>query len=84
MAEMKSGIWNSIYEKLRDEMVWWYKEPAAKYWEGLPIGTGRFAAMIHGTPAHELLTFNDETLWSGSPGSETLALSECHLPLRAG
>lgn len=48
-------------------MAWWYDAPPAKYWEGLPVGTGRFAAMIHGTPAHELITFNDETLWSGSP-----------------
>ena len=47
--------------------VLWYKAPPTKYWEGLPIGTGRFAAMIHGTPKHELITFNDETLWTGSP-----------------
>jgi alpha-L-fucosidase 2 len=46
---------------------WWYKTPPLKYWEGMPIGTGRFAAMVHGTPSREIITFNDETLWTGSP-----------------
>lgn len=47
--------------------LWWYKNPPVKFWEGIPIGTGRFAAMVHGTPAQEIITFNDETLWTGSP-----------------
>lgn len=38
-----------------------------KYWEGLPIGTGRFAAMIGGNIKYEKIFFNDETLWSGGP-----------------
>ncbi|MDR1454268.1 MAG: hypothetical protein LBJ01_01330, partial [Tannerella sp.] len=29
-------------------MVWQYDVPGTKYWEGLPVGTGRFAAMIPG------------------------------------
>jgi alpha-L-fucosidase 2 len=54
-------------ETRADEMNWWYEKPAAKYWEGLPIGTGRFATMVGGKIAHEDLVFNDETLWSGGP-----------------
>ncbi|HEV2479034.1 MAG TPA: glycoside hydrolase family 95 protein [Puia sp.] len=50
-----------------DEMCWWYDKPATKYWEGLPIATGRFAAMIGGKIAEEDIVFNDETLWSGGP-----------------
>jgi alpha-L-fucosidase 2 len=60
-------------------MTWWYDVPATKYWEGLPIGTGRFAAMIPGSVGHEVIAFNDETLWTGGPynpnpenGPETL------------
>jgi len=49
------------------EMSWWYRKPPEKFWEGLPIGCGRFAGMVHGTPGKELITFNDETLWSGGP-----------------
>jgi alpha-L-fucosidase 2 len=49
------------------DMSWWYREPATKYWEGLPIGTGRLAAMVYGGVRDELIPFNDETLWSGAP-----------------
>jgi alpha-L-fucosidase 2 len=48
-------------------MKWRYDVPATKYWEGLPIGTGRFAAMIPGAVEHEVIAFNDETLWTGGP-----------------
>jgi alpha-L-fucosidase 2 len=50
-----------------NEMCWWYDKPATKYWEGLPIGTGRFAAMVGGKISQEDIVFNDETLWSGGP-----------------
>jgi len=50
-----------------NEMCWWYDQPATKYWEGLPIATGRFAAMIGGKTGEEDIVFNDETLWSGGP-----------------
>ncbi|MDR2469183.1 MAG: glycoside hydrolase family 95 protein, partial [Tannerella sp.] len=48
-------------------MKWRYDQPATKYWEGLPIGTGRFVAMIPGALGHEVIAFNDETLWTGGP-----------------
>jgi alpha-L-fucosidase 2 len=60
-------------------MRWRFDRPGAKYWEGLPIGTGRFVAMIPGALGHEVIAFNDETLWTGGPynpnppnGPETL------------
>jgi alpha-L-fucosidase 2 len=48
-------------------MNWQYDTPAQKFWEGLPIGTGRFGAMIPGAVACEVVAFNDETLWTGGP-----------------
>ncbi|GHT39275.1 alpha/beta hydrolase [Bacteroidia bacterium] len=48
-------------------MKWQYNVPATKYWESLPIGTGRFGAMIPGNIDHEVIPFNDETLWTGGP-----------------
>ena len=48
-------------------MVWWYRSPATKFWEGLPLGTGRFAAMVYGRVRDEIIPFNDETLWTGQP-----------------
>lgn len=50
-----------------NEMCWWYDKPATKYWEGLPIATGRFAAMVGGKIDKEDIVFNDETLWTGGP-----------------
>jgi len=49
------------------DMAWWYRAPAATYWEALPIGTGRLAAMVYGGVPEERVPFNDETLWSGGP-----------------
>ena len=54
-------------EVVQDEMSWWYNQPATKYWEGLPIGTGRFAGMVPGMISDEVIAFNDETLWTGGP-----------------
>ena len=51
------------------DMVWWYRQPAATFWEGLPIATGRFAAMVYGRVRDEVIPFNDETLWTGSPNN---------------
>ncbi|WP_414661337.1 glycoside hydrolase family 95 protein [Horticoccus sp. 23ND18S-11] len=48
-------------------MAWWYRTPATKFWEGVPIGTGRFGAMIYGRVRDEVIPFNDETLWTGQP-----------------
>ncbi|MDR1813224.1 MAG: glycoside hydrolase family 95 protein [Tannerella sp.] len=53
------------------DMVWRYDTPATKFWEGLPIGTGRFGAMIPGATEHEVIAFNDETLWTGGPYNST-------------
>lgn len=60
----KSG---NVPENFQNDMTWWYNSPAKKYWEGFPLGTGRFAAMVHGGVNEEIITFNDETLWQGSP-----------------
>jgi alpha-L-fucosidase 2 len=48
-------------------MAWWYRAPATKFWEGLPLGNGRFAAMVYGRVRDEIIPFNDQTLWTGQP-----------------
>ena len=40
-------------------------EPAAHWWQALPIGNGRLGAMVHGGVGEERLSLNDDTLWSG-------------------
>lgn len=46
-------------------MTLWYTSPASEYMSGLPIGTGRLAAMLLGTHAPERVALNHEWLWRG-------------------
>jgi len=49
------------------DMKWWYREPAGRYWEGLPLSDGRPAAIVYGRTRDELIPIDYESLWSGSP-----------------
>ncbi len=44
----------------------WYRSAATEWKEGLPIGTGRLAAMVLGDAGHERLALNHEWLWRGT------------------
>lgn len=63
----------------QEHSVLWYRQPAGKWIEALPIGNGRMGAMVFGSIAHERIQLNEDTLWSGGPydptnpkGSESL------------
>ena len=45
----------------------WYDKPASKWVEALPIGNGRFGAMVFGGVSEARLQFNDDTLFTGEP-----------------
>jgi alpha-L-fucosidase 2 len=45
----------------------WYRRPAQRWVEALPIGNGRLGAMVFGGVIEERLQLNDDTLWSGGP-----------------
>ena len=47
----------------------WYTKPAERFEEALPIGAGRFGAMVYGAPNCELLRLNEDSVWSGGPRS---------------
>jgi alpha-L-fucosidase 2 len=44
----------------------WYTEPPSEYMSGLPIGTGRLAAMVLGLPETDRVALNHEWLWRGT------------------
>lgn len=50
-----------------DPLVLWYRQPAQKWVEALPLGNGRLGVMVHGGPADERLGLNEDTLWAGGP-----------------
>lgn len=49
------------------KMKLWYKQPAVKFTEAVPVGNGRFGAMVYGGILRERLSLNEESLWSGRP-----------------
>jgi len=49
------------------DLVSWYRQPAGKWTEALPIGNGRLGAMIFGYVEDERVQFNEDTLWTGQP-----------------
>ncbi|HPU18255.1 MAG TPA: glycoside hydrolase family 95 protein, partial [Bacillota bacterium] len=48
-------------------MKLWYKQPAELWVEALPVGNGRLGAMIYGKTDKEIISLNEDTLWSGYP-----------------
>ena len=51
------------------DLTLWYRQPAVKWTEALPIGNGRLGAMVFGGVENDQIQFNEETLWSGEPRS---------------
>jgi alpha-L-fucosidase 2 len=47
----------------------WYTQPAAGWYEALPLGNGHLGAMAYGNIDDELLQLNDNTLYSGEPST---------------
>ena len=59
-------------EPAAGDLILWYDKPASQWVDALPIGNGRLGAMVFGggeggAPANELLSLNEDTLWSGKP-----------------
>jgi len=68
-----------------DESTLWYRTPATKWTDALPIGNGCFGAMVfgggaQGCPSDEFLQLNHDTLWSGQPRSSNNPDARKYLP----
>ncbi|HEX3743146.1 MAG TPA: glycoside hydrolase N-terminal domain-containing protein [Bryobacteraceae bacterium] len=61
-------------------LVLWFRKPADKWTDALPIGNGRLGAMVFGGVQQERLQLNEDTLWSGSPGNWNNPDAPKHLP----
>jgi len=53
------------------ELKLWFRQPAEKWTEALPIGNGRIGAMVFGRVDTERIQFNEDTFWSGRPHDYT-------------
>lgn len=45
----------------------WYQQPAQDWFQAMPLGNGRLAAMVHGGTESEHIVLNEESLWAGCP-----------------
>ena len=51
----------------RGEMTLWYRQPAGKWLEALPLGNGLIGAMVFGGIQQERIALNESSFWSGRP-----------------
>ena len=50
----------------------WYKQPAERWSEALPLGNSRLGAMVYGGIEREEIQLNEETFWAGGPHRMTI------------
>ena len=58
----------------------WYKKPAEKWTDALPLGNGRMGAMVFGGVENDRIQFNEETLWTGKPRAYNKKGAAAYLP----
>jgi len=49
------------------EWLLWYRQPAEKWEQALPVGNGHLGAMVFGGVREERIQFNEHTVWTGQP-----------------
>lgn len=63
-----------------DALKLWYRRPATRWVEALPLGNGRLGAMVWGGIEHERLQLNEDTLYAGGPYDPTSPEALAALP----
>src|SRR6516162_2094983 len=67
-AELVCGVtFSGASEAAHRDMVLWYRQPAQKWLEALPIGNGHMGAMVFGGVDEERIALNESSFWSGRP-----------------
>jgi alpha-L-fucosidase 2 len=49
------------------DLLLWYRKPAEKWLEALPVGNGKLGGMVFGGAALERISISEDTLWTGGP-----------------
>ncbi|HEX5026284.1 MAG TPA: glycoside hydrolase family 95 protein [Agriterribacter sp.] len=58
----------------------WYKSPAKKWTDAMPVGNGRLGAMVFGKYDQERIQLNEESIWAGSQLNNNNPEAAAHLP----
>ena len=64
----------------RHDVILNFDAPAERWEECIPLGNGHIGMMPDGRIAHETITLNDITLWSGAPSDDSNPLAKESLP----
>lgn len=78
---MKSSLFSSLlflssfflFNPTIAQSILWYEQAAEKWEEALPLGNGRFGAMVFGKTDVERIQLNEDSLWPGGPDDWALA-----------
>jgi len=62
-------------------LILWYKQPAADWNEALPVGNGRLGAMVFGDVMRERIQINEESIWAGMRVENADADAREYLPV---
>jgi alpha-L-fucosidase 2 len=49
------------------DLLLWYRKPAEKWLEALPVGNGKLGGMVYGGTSLERISISEDTLWTGGP-----------------
>lgn len=63
---LKGDITVSTNE-LKQETRLFYRQPAKKWLQALPVGNGRIGAMVYGEINREVIQLNEDTVWTRGP-----------------
>lgn len=63
----------------KGDWLLWYRAPATKWTEALPVGNGRMGAMVFGDPRNERIQLNEDTIWAGEPMERNRKGAYAHL-----
>lgn len=55
------------YKNSTNNTVMWFDKPAENWLQSLPAGNGHIGCMINNDPYRNIISLNDDTLWSGYP-----------------
>jgi len=57
-------------KQITHDLTLWYRKPAQRWFEALPLGNGRLAAMVYGGMIHECLALTESTCWAGEASTD--------------
>ncbi len=67
-------------EPVNNALKLWYRQPATRWTEALPVGNGHLGAMVFGHVAKERIQLNEHSLWSGRPADDDTERTRLALP----